>query len=127
LTGLGDLGAHILDMLSRVPHIKIILASRNKQYLHQRSNLTRFTAAQFESYPDITYDEVDLSNVEQTASVIAKHQPDIILNTATLQSWRVLTFLPKSVFEELDTAQFGPWLPMHLPLMHKLMLAVKQT
>jgi len=31
------------------------------------------------------------------------------------------------VFEKLDLARFGPWLPMHLTLVYKLMQAVKLT
>ncbi|NER52101.1 MAG: hypothetical protein F6J92_36765, partial [Symploca sp. SIO1A3] len=58
---------------------------------------------------------------------ISVFKPDIIFSSVSLQSWWVITKLPKPVFESLDEAQLGPWLPMHLTLVYKLMQAVKQT
>lgn len=128
IVGVGDLGGKVLDMLSRMEGIeRIILADLDEDYLHRRANLSMFIASQFEIYQKIEYEKTDLFNIEKTAETINKHRPDIIFNSSSLQSWRVLTFLPKEVYMELDEAQFGPWLPMHLTLMYKLMQAVKQS
>lgn len=128
IAGMGDLGAHVLDMLSRVNGVDpIVVAGRNERYLQHRVNLTRFTAAQFGCYPNVGVAQLDLHDVDRTAEVVAAYRPEVILNTASLQSWRRLTFLPTTVFEALDAAQFGPWLPMHLTLMYNLMRAVRLT
>jgi hypothetical protein len=70
---------------------------------------------------------VDLMNVEQTSEVIAQFRPDIIFCAATLQRWGAINVLPKRISEQLYQAQIGPWLPLHLMLVYKLMLAVQQT
>ncbi|NEQ67440.1 MAG: hypothetical protein F6K21_18410 [Symploca sp. SIO2D2] len=128
LIGLGHVGAHVLDMILRT-HLthKILVAGRNQQYLHQRTNLSALSAIQLGFYPDVNYTELDVQNIEQTAHTISIFKPDIIFSSVSLQSWWVITKLPKPVFESLDEAQLGPWLPMHLTLVYKLMQAVKQT
>jgi len=128
IVGLGNIGGHVLDMLARTTGIgKIIVAGRNKDYLHRRANLSMFVASQFGYYPEVKNVICDLSNIEQTAETLFKLKPDLIFNATTVQPHRVLTLLPKKVFQELDQAQLGPWLPMHLSLMYKLMQAIKQT
>jgi hypothetical protein len=68
---------------------------------------------------------VNVDKVEPTAEILCRVNPDIVFSTVTRQSWRVITELPKQVFERLDEAQFGPWLPMHLAPVHSLMSAVR--
>jgi hypothetical protein len=69
----------------------------------------------------------DLTDIAKVTRVLREEAPDMLVNCASLQSWRVITELPKPAFEQLDQAQFGPWLPMHLTLMHGLMQAVKAS
>jgi len=128
LVGLGDLGGHVLEMLARVPgRRRIITADVNEEWGYRKTNLAAFGAAQLGYYPEITFTQLDLFNVDQTAETILACRPDIIYSTATLQSWWVIDTLPPGVFEELDQARIGPWIPMHLTLVHKLMQAVEQT
>jgi hypothetical protein len=128
IVGLGDLGAQVLDMLVRsaIP-CRIILAGRNEEALIRRKNLALFTAMHLGNYPEVEIVFLDVNQIEQTAETLKKVNPDFIYSTITLQSWRVITELPKKVFEELDEAQFGPWLPMHLTPVYKLMQAVKMS
>ena len=128
LIGLGDLGGHVLEMLVRVPgRRRIITADVNQEWGYRKTNLAAFGAAQLGYYPEIEFTKLDLFNVDQTAETILAHRPDFIYSTATLQSWWVIDTLPPRVFEDLDQARIGPWIPMHLTLVHKLMQAVKQT
>ena len=125
IVGVGDLTGLVLDMITRVEGIgKIVLASRNISHMNQRKNLSLLAAIQLGFFPEIECVEMDLNNIEQSAETISTLRPDVIFNTATLQSWRIITYLPQPVFAELDEAQFGPWLPMHLTLVHKLMKGV---
>ena len=128
LVGLGDLGGHVLEMLVRVPGPRrIITADVNEEWGCRKTNLAAFGAAQLGYYPDIAFTRLDLFNVDRTAETILAYRPDIIYSTATLQSWWVIDTLPRKVFEELDQARIGPWIPMHLTLVQKLMQAVEQT
>lgn len=128
LIGLGDLGGHVLEMLVRVPGARrIITADVNDEWGYRKTNLAAFGAAQLGCYPHLEFTEIDLFNVERTAETILSYKPDIIYSAATLQSWWVIDTLPGEVFEDLDQARIGPWIPMHLTLVYKLMLAVKET
>ena len=128
MVGLGDLGGHVLEMLVRAPGSRrIITADVNEEWGYRKTNIAAFGAAQMGHYPELEFCKIDLFNVEQTAETIARTKPDIIYSAATLQSWWVINTLPKEVFDDLDKARFGPWLPMHLTLVWKLMQAVKET
>ena len=125
IVGLGDLGAHVLDMLSRLPsRPRIVVAGRREEWLIRRKNLANYVAMHLGVEPDLGHVVVDLDDEARTAEAISAINPDIIFSAVSLQSWRVITELPKAIFDELDEAQFGPWLPMHLTPVHALMRAV---
>lgn len=126
IVGLGDLAGLVLNLLVQAPGVGgIVLASRNVAELERRRNLALLVGAQLGHYPEIGIEALDLFDADRTAEILDRVRPDVLLNTATLQSWRMITYLPAAVFRELDEAQFGPWLPMHLPLVHQLMRAVR--
>jgi len=126
--GMGDLGGHVLEMLVRVPGARrIITADVNEDWGYRKTNIALFGASQLGLYPDVEFTKVDLYNVEKTAETISRYAPEIIYSAVSLQSWWVISTLPREVFERLDKARFGPWLPMQLTLVYKLMQAVKQT
>lgn len=128
IIGIGDLGGHVLEILVRAPGSRrIITADINEDWAYRKTNIAAFGASQSGYYPEVESVKIDLYNIDQTAEIISKYKPDIIYSAASLQSWWVINTLPKEVFEELDIARFGPWLPMHLTLVYKLMQAVKQT
>lgn len=128
IVGVGDLAHHVINqLLAQDATSRLILAGRNLEALTRRANLARFAAANLGRLCEIDVAELDLWDVPQTAESLAKSKPDIIFMSASLQSWRRLTELPKPAFEALDEAQFGPWLPMHLTLNHNLMQAVKES
>ena len=128
LVGNGNLSANLLSLLlANQSTNRIILAGRNAEACRRRINLARFTAFNLESIAIPQVVKIDLHDVDQTSETLAKIKPDIIFMGASLQSWRVITELPTEVFEALDEAQFGPWLPMHLTLNHLLMQAVRRS
>lgn len=101
LVGLGNLGAHVLDLLTKYEsNHEIIVAGLSEAYLKQRKNLALFCAAQQNIFPNVTQRVMDLTNVDQTAATLKEINPGIIFSTATLQSWRIITALPKDVFAE---------------------------
>ncbi len=126
--GLGELGSEIFDLLVRVPgKHTFLVGGRNEQYLRQRTNLSVLAATQLGLYPDVACTYMDVWNIDQTAQTISLFQPDILFCAVTLQRWGVISALPQPLAEKLYAAQMGPWLPLHLTLVHKLMQAVKQT
>ncbi len=128
MIGIGDLGGHVLEMLVRAPGPRrIIAADINEDWAYRKTNIAAFGAAQLGCYPELESVKIDLYDIDQTAEIISKYKPEVIYSAVSLQSWWVINTLPREVFEELDIARFGPWLPMHLTLVYKLMQAVKQT
>ncbi|MFI0732894.1 hypothetical protein ACH4S9_28395 [Streptomyces sp. NPDC021225] len=128
LVGMGDLSARVLTLLlGHDATSRVVLAGRDAETARRRGNLALFTAANLGRHADIRSVGLDLRNVAATAETLARVRPDIIFMGASLQSWRVITQLPKPVFDELDEAQLGPWLPMHLTLNHLLMRAVRDS
>ena len=93
----------------------------------RRTNSALLSSYQMGYNPVIEFTKVDLHDIDRTAETLNRIQPDIIYNSATLQSWWVLAELPKEAYTALDRARYGPWLPMHLLLTYKLMLAVKKS
>src|ERR1044072_3016428 len=119
--GCGDLAARLLSMLLHTPDTnRVVLAGRDEEKMTRTANLARFTAANLGLIGDVRVERIDLDDIGGTAETLARVRPDIIFMAASLQSWRIITKLPKEHFEALDEAQFGPWLPMHLALNHTL-------
>jgi len=126
--GTGDLCCRLVDLLLADPATShVVLAGRDPVAAERQVNLARFTAANLDRAVQIRSVGLDLDDVDAAADVIAQVKPDIIFMGASLQSWRVITQLPAEIFEALDEAQFGPWLPMHLSLNHALMKAVSRS
>lgn len=92
-----------------------------------RTNISYLNALQLGFNPQIACTYIDLDNIEQTAEAIAHFTPDIIFCAVTMQPWMHITTLPKPLFEVLYQAQVGPWLPLTLAPVYKLMQAVQQT
>ncbi len=128
VVGVGDLAGLVLNLLVQEREFgKMVLAGRNLDEMNRRRNLALLFSAQLGRYPRIECVQMDLDNEDQSAQLISRIQPDVIFNAATRQSWRIITQLPPKAFRQLDEAQFGPWLPMHLSTVYKLMRAVRQS
>jgi len=128
IVGLGELGGTALELLARVPNIsKIVTADFNEDYGVRKTNTALMGAAYANLYPNIEFRRVDLNNIEETAKIIKEVNPRIIYSAVTLQSWWVIDALPREVHKTLykDFCGLGPWVPMHLLLIYKLMQAVK--
>lgn len=129
IVGGGNLCLQILQILVPRNQFEFHVASRDLEQATRMCNLVLLAALQQNVFAQIQSWKMDLteSAIEQNAETLARIKPDIILNCASLQSWRVLTQLPKAAFDALDQAQLGPWLPMHLAPAYALMRAVKQS
>jgi hypothetical protein len=126
--GFGNLGTQVFDEFVRVPgNHHFLVGGRNVEHLQWRTNVSVLNALQLGFYPEVTCTHMDLNNVEQTAETIAHFAPDIIFCAATMQPWLRIATLPKPYFEKLYHAQVGPWLPLTLTPVYKLMKAVQET
>jgi len=76
-------------------------------------------------YPDLSFEKIDLFDIEGTAEKLEQIQPKVICNLASLGSWWITRLLPDEEYKKIGP--IGPWLPNHLTLAMKLMQAVKKT
>jgi len=126
LIGLGDLGSALLELLAREPGLgPIIAASRDAGRGELRTNLARLGAIAQGYAPSMSFIPLDLDQPEGAAEIVHRERPDIILSTATRQTWWLADLLPEKQAARLRQARFGVWLPLHFTLTSKLMQALR--
>jgi len=122
----GSVGHNMLyEIACMMPRFKVVGVDINEEAgqgvveeaLHIAHNLGYF--------PDISFRKIDLFEVAETAELMKEIKPDVICNLASLGSWWITRLLPEQVYEKI--CPIGPWLPNHLTLAFKLMLAIKRS
>lgn len=76
-------------------------------------------------YPNLSFQKINLFEVNETAEMLKEMRPKVICNLASLGSWWITRLLPDEDYKKIGP--IGPWLPNHLTLAYKLMLAVKKS
>ena len=128
--GIGRVGNFALEFLVRTKEIdSLFVADSDNEMGLSRTRAAIYGAAHMGYYPTVEFVHLDLNNIEETASILNKIAPDVILNFATfLSAVRLLTELPPDMLKKFKTvATFGIWLPSQLVLSYKLMQAVKKA
>ncbi len=128
LVGLGELGARVLDLIVRLPGRRsILVGGRDPEAIRPRVNLAVLAAMQLGHAPDVACVRVDLEDVDATAETLARHGPDVVFHAATLLAPRRLARLPPPAGARLAAGPLGPWLPLQVVLVHRLMQAVARS
>ncbi|MFQ5877589.1 MAG: hypothetical protein ACE5JH_07880 [Acidobacteriota bacterium] len=127
LIGLGHLGGVVLELLAREPGIaRVVACSRDPARGTARCNLARLGAVAQGCAPRIEYLPLDLDDPEGVAAAVRRIAPDIVLSTASMQTWWLTELLPPEAAAPLREARFGIWLPVHMALTLKLMRALRR-
>lgn len=93
--GIGKLGGPLVDVLSiRYPQHLFVLVSRNKDRSQKRANLSRYLALQWGLNSEVLGDEANLHDIERTAELINRYQPDVVFNATTPFPWWKIDSLP---------------------------------
>jgi len=128
LIGLGGLGSVVLELLAREEGLgRIVVGSRNVERSTARCNLARLGAMAQGYTPFISFVPLDLDNREAVAETVHREAPDVIVSTATMQTWWLPSLLPPEQRAAIYSAGFGVWLPVHLTLTLKLMQALRDA
>lgn len=127
--GSGVLGGQVVDLLSMLPspYTEIVVASRNVERTIRRVNLSRFAGIDVGRDLHLSVRQIDLRNIDATATLISDVDPDVIFQSACIWSWWKIRELPEEIFRDLDRAGVGPWLPLYLALTLNVMKAVKES
>ena len=126
MVGLGHLGVRVLEVLLREPgpHLYLV-AGRDAERVRRLANLARQYSAAFGDRVAVEPVQIDVADIEATTATLERLGPDLIFAAVTLQSWWVVGTLAPALAACLEPACVGPWLPMHLTLIHELMQAVR--
>ena len=125
LIGLGHLGGVLLEFLARENWIgRVVACSRNRERGEARCNLARLGAIAQGLAPDIEYQQIDISRPHELADSLDLLAPDLVISTATMQTWWLPELLPPEPRLRLQQARFGMWLPLHLAPTLALMEAI---
>ena len=125
--GLGDLGGWVLEFLVRQHGIsKIITCDPRADYGELKAISAQVGAGHMGFPGNVKFEKADVFNIDRTAELITKYNPDFIYAAMTQMSWWVPSLLPHEVHEEILKAA-GPLVPTHVTLVSKLMKAVKKT
>lgn len=129
IVGLGGVGSWVLELLARTEGISYVVgADFNEDWGQRKVNTVASGVALQGYYPRLEFVRIDLRDVDATAETIARLQPQLIFNCATLQTWWVrYQYLPPEKAKRLGEAGSGPWLPTHMALARKLMLAIRAS
>ena len=129
LIGLGGVGGYALEFLTRTERIShIVAADYNEDWGQRKVDAAQRGATLQGFYPRLEFVKLDLNDVNATADLIDRLQPEVIFNCATSQTWWVRRqYLAPEQADRLAEAGSGPWLPTHLALARRLMLAIKSS
>jgi hypothetical protein len=108
--GVGKLGGPVLDvMAANYPLHKFIIVSRNRKRSERRANLSRYLSAQWGVFPEVVGECTDLLNIDETARLIDKHNPDLVFNATTPFPWWKIADMPEKESRLSERAGPGMW------------------
>ena len=121
--GLGDLGTRVFDALARLPEIeRLVGAGRRTDEGRARAGQTAFVAGLAGGPRDVAFEPVDLADVDATAALLRRLDPDLVVTAASRHTW----WRPFAD-ERVGALPFGVWLPLQLVLVRRLMEARREA
>jgi malate/lactate dehydrogenase len=105
--------------------IKVIGSDVNEEKGRFEIEESLHVAHSFGYYPDLSFEKLDLFDIDETAEKLEILQPKVICNLASLGSWWVTRILPDNEYKKIGP--IGPWLPNHLTLAMNLMQAIRKS
>lgn len=128
IVGLGHLGGVILEFLAREDWVgRIVACSRRRDRGEARCNVARLGAVAQGLSPRIEFLKTDVSDTHRFAEAVDSVSPQLILGTATMQTWWLPDLLPANARKALQRARFGMWLPLHLAPTRSFMEGIRAS
>jgi hypothetical protein len=114
--GLGDLGQRIVNALAHRPGGRLVAAARDAEVAAATAGQAALIAALCDGPRTVQAAHIDLDQPEATAAELARLAPSVIVLAASRLTWWRLP-------ERAGSIAYGAWLPLHVTLVRKLMLA----
>lgn len=126
--GAGVIGGQVADLLARMDdRYRIALAARDADQVRHRANLAITVALNLGFAPMVDAYATDVFDLARTADLIDTVRPDLIVNATSVQTFWRISLLPRPLYQTLDRARIGPWLPNHLATALAVMRAVRAS
>ena len=124
--GLGDLGGWVLEFLARSEGINTIITCDAREEFPRMKTESAAVGAGQEGYnKTIKFEKCDVNNIDATAELLKKYNPDMIYSSMSLLGWLALRPIAKKV-DNLYSAT-AAILPLQALLVSKLMKARKKA
>ena len=127
ITGLGNVGTHILEFLVRDSNCPELLVGDFSAEKELVVNNALIGATVKGLYPKVTFKKMDLTDLDQMTHIINDFKPDVIIQGAVMHTWHLIRKLPEEVYAKISSATLGAWLPAQIALSYHLMLAVEKS
>jgi hypothetical protein len=127
VVGAGLLGGQVLDMLARLPNLRLTLVGRDEDVVPKRANLARLTAMHLGLDPKVNFAITDVTNIDRTAELIAVLSPDLLFTALSAQPYWMVRQLTDYQSSPGVNAGMAPWLPHQLAPLVSLMSACRSA
>ena len=125
--GLGDLGGWVLEFLCRREGLDTIVACDVREDWGRLKVDCAATGAGQEGYcKTLKFEKCDVNDIDGTAELIKKYNPDVIYSGLTLLGWMAMRVIPRAVGPKYHTAT-SILTPLNAVLLSKLMKALKRS
>jgi len=125
--GLGDLGGWCLEFLCRRDGLSTIVACDVREDWGRLKVDCAATGAGQEGYnKTVEFEKCDVSDIDATAALIKKYNPDVIYSGLTMLGWLAMRGISKAFGDNYKKCHAAIAL-VNIPLLHKLMKAVKKA
>lgn len=125
--GVGDLGGWVLEFLARREGVSRIIACDKREEWGWCKTESAAISAGIEGYDkNIKFEKCDVVDVDATAELIQKYNPDFIYMCMTLMSYTVAEFFPPEVKKDIQSIS-STMIPMHTTLPLYVMKAVNKV
>jgi hypothetical protein len=116
VVGLGDLGAHVVDAVARLPIGRVVAVGRREERARQVAGQAAIVAGLTAGAQRVEAAVADASDVDAMAAVLRRLHPDVIVTAASRHTWWRTP-------EAVAALPFGVWLPLLVGLTRDLMRA----
>jgi hypothetical protein len=125
--GLGDLGGWVLEFLARTDGIGTIITCDAREDWPRLKTECAAVGAGMEGYTKtIKFEKCDVTDIDATAELLKKYNPDMIYSGMTLTGWLEMRVVPHVVGPKFYRAT-ACHMPLQLLLVSKLMKARKKA
>ena len=125
--GLGDLGGWVLEFLARREGVSTIIAlDPRAEYGALKVQGAAAGSGHMGYYKTMKFEKCDIHDIDRTAELLTKYNPDLVYSSMGLLSPSALRFLPQDVHNKVESMK-GHLIPNQYILISKLMKAVKKA